>query len=163
VKPVHQLIIDQGRGDCWRACIASILELPIEEVPNFRETEKTNFRAIEEWFQARGLALLNLYPKFVPEEKQGKIGADDLVRWDYICGAYAIASLPSQMFPGSLHAVVVRFQPSVEHPGAVSLVVAHDPNPGNAPYRLEDHVIQQLWFILSVVPLVGPPSFAEAL
>lgn len=35
MKPVMQLVVDKGKGDCWRCCIASILELPAEAVPNF--------------------------------------------------------------------------------------------------------------------------------
>jgi len=37
VKKVHQTIIDTVRGDCERACVATILALPIEDVPNFSE------------------------------------------------------------------------------------------------------------------------------
>lgn len=43
MKPVKQLIYNQGSngvGDCLRACVASILEIPIETVPNFIEYEK---------------------------------------------------------------------------------------------------------------------------
>jgi hypothetical protein len=153
VKPVFQRIIDQGRGDCWRCCIASILEVEAEAVPNFREIERADWGALERWLAANGLAMLELVPRFVPDDMRGKIGAPDLVRFDYICGAYAIASLPSQRFPGSTHAVVVRFEPWPEHPGAVRLVVAHDPNPGNEPYDLTQHTIDVLWFIVPVVPV----------
>jgi hypothetical protein len=146
VRPAYQQVLDEGRGDCWRTCIASILELPAEAVPNFRETERDNMHAIEEWFQSNGLALMEVYGR--------KECATDLIRFDYICGAYAIASLPSQRFPGKTHAVVVRFEPWPEHPGAVRLVVAHDPNPGNAPYDLAQHKVDLLWFIVPVVPTI---------
>ena len=33
--PVHQKIIHKGYGDCMRATIASLLELPLEAVPHF--------------------------------------------------------------------------------------------------------------------------------
>jgi len=39
MKPVNQIYLhdpdNNSVGDCWRACIASVLELPIEEVPHF--------------------------------------------------------------------------------------------------------------------------------
>lgn len=41
--PVDQTIINFKTGDCYRACIASMLELPISAVPNFMEDGKENF------------------------------------------------------------------------------------------------------------------------
>lgn len=35
MKPVEQTIIELGQGNCVAACIASILELPIDRLPNF--------------------------------------------------------------------------------------------------------------------------------
>lgn len=35
MKPVYQTIIDPVKGNCTSAAIASILELPLEDVPNF--------------------------------------------------------------------------------------------------------------------------------
>lgn len=35
MKPVDQKIFDNEYGDCFRACVASIFEFPIEDVPNF--------------------------------------------------------------------------------------------------------------------------------
>ncbi len=41
--PVNQKFLqepDNGSiGDCWRACIASVLELPIDDVPHFGELD----------------------------------------------------------------------------------------------------------------------------
>lgn len=37
MKPVNQIILDDILGDCFRACVASIFEMPIKEVPNFWE------------------------------------------------------------------------------------------------------------------------------
>ena len=37
MKPVNQTIFDDVLGDCFRACVASIFEFPIEEMPNFWE------------------------------------------------------------------------------------------------------------------------------
>lgn len=35
MKPVHQTNFQRGTGNCFAACLASILEMPLEEVPNF--------------------------------------------------------------------------------------------------------------------------------
>jgi len=37
VQPVTQTIFDDVYGDCFRACVASIFEFPIETMPNFWE------------------------------------------------------------------------------------------------------------------------------
>lgn len=37
MKPAYQLDHSQQTGDCLRACVASILELPITDIPNFWE------------------------------------------------------------------------------------------------------------------------------
>lgn len=42
--PAYQLVTDPGKGDCIRACIASMLELPCSEVPNFMDDKNS------EWF-----------------------------------------------------------------------------------------------------------------
>ena len=44
MKKVYQRIIDPKKGDCFKCCIASILELDYDEVPNFVEQE--------DWFGA---------------------------------------------------------------------------------------------------------------
>ncbi len=35
--PLNQIVLDNIYGDCFRACLASIFEFPIEEMPNFWE------------------------------------------------------------------------------------------------------------------------------
>jgi len=37
MKPVQQTIFDDTHGDCFRACVASIFEFPIDKMPNFWE------------------------------------------------------------------------------------------------------------------------------
>lgn len=37
MKKVYQRIIDPKKGDCFKCCIASLLELDYDEVPNFVE------------------------------------------------------------------------------------------------------------------------------
>lgn len=47
------------KGDCFAACVASILELPLEEVPNFCESDYWH-KDVNEWLAERGLALLTI-------------------------------------------------------------------------------------------------------
>lgn len=44
MKPVYQTIFDKPHGNCLQACVASILELDLDQVPNFVEND--------DWFQA---------------------------------------------------------------------------------------------------------------
>jgi hypothetical protein len=57
--PVEQSITGDN-GDCLRACVASILELPISELPNFVEHEDMHAAATS-WLAPRGIAFLPMY------------------------------------------------------------------------------------------------------
>ncbi len=51
-------------GDCFRACLASLLELPLEQVPHFAlESRKAGLESmmplVKDWLAARGLYLFN--------------------------------------------------------------------------------------------------------
>ena len=51
-------------GDCFRACLASLLELPLEQIPHFaRESATAGLESmmplVEDWLAARGLYLFN--------------------------------------------------------------------------------------------------------
>lgn len=58
MTPADQQIFDLGHGDCFRACVASVLDLPIEEVPNFMEHPGSAWwTAVQEWLTVRGLTV----------------------------------------------------------------------------------------------------------
>lgn len=54
MRPVVQTETALGRGNCLAACVASVLELPIEDVPNFR-LAVNQWVALQEWLAGRGL------------------------------------------------------------------------------------------------------------
>lgn len=58
MKPVEQTIPTAPRGDCFRACIASILELPIEWCPNPHDPEEHWWDAWNTWLRDRGFELV---------------------------------------------------------------------------------------------------------
>lgn len=39
MKPVHQNVFGKGKGNCLQAAVASILELPLDEVPTFADPD----------------------------------------------------------------------------------------------------------------------------
>ena len=102
--PVHQQSLydpesDTG-GDCWRCCIASILELPADDVPDFVNEHGNRYvAATREWLKERGLW-------FIETRYHGNFPG------------YMIASGPSPRDKSVFHSVVWK--------GAD---MAHDPHP----------------------------------
>lgn len=58
MTPVDQAIFEDGKGDCLRACICSILDLPIDDLPNFADIGYVN-GAID-WLWKQGYPSLHL-------------------------------------------------------------------------------------------------------
>ena len=151
MTPVFQRIIDPEHGDCQRAAVASVLDLAYEDVPDL-SGNRQGF-AFCDWLGARGLCAIHLEqhrlkPHSHPEMLHDRLwDVREMVRYDYAAGAVAIASVPSQRFPGGWHAIVVRFAPQPE--GYVEVGCVHDPNPGNAPYDMRTTEIRHLTFIMA--------------
>ncbi len=145
-----QRIVDPERGDCQRAAVASVLDLAYEDVPDFSGARQS--LELCDWLGTRGLCAVHLdqwrlKPHSHPEMLHGRPwDARELVRYDYAAGAVAIASVPSQRFPGGWHAIVVRF--TLRPEGHVEVECVHDPNPGNAPYDMATTEIRHLTFIM---------------
>lgn len=148
MKPVFQKVVDPGRGDCWRACIATLLELDAEVVPNFVDNEfdggENCHQACRKWLNERGLFMLDINLK--------NNDLYSVVDWYFLQGAYCIASVPSQRFKGGWHSVVMQLRKIDEN--STRLVVAHDPNKLNAPYDA-DVSIRRLQFIVPFVPKIN--------
>lgn len=135
MTPVYQTVIDNERGDCERACVATITGIPIEEIPNFSEPGLPLDCWMNQWLHTRGYGLIETYDKV----KYNWIGLYRLV---------AIATVPSQMFEGCRHAIVVGWRDHPVYPGAYECYVFHDPNPNNAPYKDVDKQIERLRWIV---------------
>lgn len=68
MKEVYQTLYGGGdsppqeRGDCYKACVASILELPMDEVPDYQEMPLEDAeawrQAWKDWFADCGLYLM---------------------------------------------------------------------------------------------------------
>lgn len=126
MKPVDQRIISPVNGDCLRCCVASLLELEYEDVPNFIEAENRGWYEQAYYFlQERGYtlhgmsALQSNKPKL--EEYKGVDG-------------FIIVRGPSLRYEGSTHAVIYK-----------NGELVHDPHPSNAgvPEVLGFYMIQK--------------------
>jgi hypothetical protein len=147
MTPVFQRIICENRGDCLSCCIASILDLPYEQVPPWLavayDATASNTRHLislpgcpvgslwhlhhwdaykTAWLRERGWHLLT-----VPDTLMTDFRA--------LVGAYCIASMPSQALPGHSHAVVGQWVKVADQHHRLEIV--HDPNPNNKPYPLD--------------------------
>jgi hypothetical protein len=105
MKPVDQTVVNDSTGNCFSACLASILELSIDDVPNFMELEK---KTVESWFVLAWRWL---------RERGYRIEVGDFENSDNPEG-YWIASGKSYRYPDKHHAVVY-----------LGNKMAHDPHP----------------------------------
>jgi len=109
VKPVNQTITNFKTGDCMRACVASIFELPIESVPNFMaDGHEKYLEHLQAWCARKGLLFLPI--KFI----EGTI-AKEFLRDTYVV---AIGESPGAVKAEQNHAVVWR-----------NGRIVHDPHP----------------------------------
>lgn len=60
MKPIDQTVFGVGKGNCFSACVATILELDLDSVPNFSAlyTDETWYLEFVKWLAPRGLAPL---------------------------------------------------------------------------------------------------------
>ncbi len=54
MKPVDQTVFGVPGGNCFSACVASLLEISIDDVPYFMDADSW-FDAFNEWLRPRGL------------------------------------------------------------------------------------------------------------
>jgi hypothetical protein len=82
MKPVTQTKFGHGEGNCFAACIASLLHTSIDDVPNLQgdETWRTYIDRVHEWLSEIGLAYI--------EVKRGgfETCASDMWGYHLICG-----------------------------------------------------------------------------
>lgn len=132
MTPVDQTITGNG-GDCFRAAIASILDLPTEEVPHFFLEADMN-AAASKWLAARGIALLPMC--FVdPEALQRTHFA---FRGHCVLGGYG----PRKNERGDhrRHGVVAKLQ-------VYGVEVVHDPHPEKSGLLNWGH--RWVWLLVS--------------
>jgi hypothetical protein len=59
---VEQTRTEQGKGNCFQACLASIFELPLEAVPDWNANGEGRWLSIyDDWLAERGLAMAMVY------------------------------------------------------------------------------------------------------
>lgn len=136
--PVVQTDTTPGTGNCLAACIASILELPLEEVPN---PHTPDWQAIwRDWLRRRGLSLLTWeipedYTSWSEEELRAHLPG------------YCMVAVDSPRFAGKLHSVVT-----------FDGQVVHDPHPDGLADHYDFREVDLLIALdprLAMVPCMG--------
>lgn len=128
---IYQQIIDKNHGDCMRAVIASLLELPLFEVPHFLELENTYTELIN-FVSKKGYEFDSFLYNHLPwgEKKYNTLQKLDPIKdigikGFYFAGVYSPKyfnyNIPlDKPYPHGTHAVVCDSK----------FNIVHDPNPG---------------------------------
>jgi hypothetical protein len=120
MTPHKQKLFGFGAGDCFRTCIASILDLDPESVPNFCERD-TWYEDCVQWLKKRGIGVMYF------EERGHTVNCYAIVsgrspRWKQMAEQHPDVD-PSKF----LHSVVAWLGDYGEKDEPV-----HDPHPDNA-------------------------------
>lgn len=60
MKPIYQNKFGLGKGNCLQACVASVLELDLNDVPDFNESETKWFNYLVEWAKSKNIGVIYL-------------------------------------------------------------------------------------------------------
>lgn len=109
MKPVDQTIFVDPGGNCMSACLASLLELTLADVPNFSPKAKEPgawHAAIQEWLETRGFEALFFPIEAGPVSRGERIGTWTFEARSHVPKAYYV--LGGVTPRGGNHSVVAR-------------------------------------------------------
>jgi hypothetical protein len=150
MKKVYQEIISSDNGDCMRACVASLFELDLYDVPHFLEQEKW-YHSFHGFFKEKGFDLCgDLYNRnysrlcnpthelFKKEKfhEPSMLNKRNLLKYESIGGFYMATVFSPKYFNlrdgfTNTHAVIID----------ENFNIVHDPNPnykGIVRYPLQE-------------------------
>jgi hypothetical protein len=158
VTPAYQELVGIG-GDCWRCCIATILDLPKEEVPHFYADFVANADASNEkaeartdaWLRERGLRLEHLTLPDVPFPECAD--AAPHVRYAMMCGLSPRCGTTDPMADDAYYHVVVVDLDAVRERDLRYIV--HDPatsEPSQTPFATNAEGLLIWSDLIGIVP-----------
>lgn len=141
MKPVFQTDVSRTTGNCYQACIASVLELKLEDVPHFIKLYGNDyFGQVQKWLS--GLGLMMLRTTFEQKVDDGTIVRSFCsLPEETICIAFGKSKMHGDEITHAVVGQIIR---------GLQFELLHDPNPntnginGN-PFGLD--------FIVSKSPL----------
>ena len=134
---IDQTTVDGNDGDCMRAVAASLLDLKVEQVPNFILFEQDRWWSVFYYFM---YSMGWEYTGFNSNKRRFFLKKEDSI------DGLFYASVPSATFPGKTHAVIIDLKG----------VVVHDPNP-NKKWLGKKVFIKRFdgWYMFKPVEKVG--------
>ena len=130
MKKVFQTIVDKDHGNCMQAVIASLLELTLDKVPNFIEEAHAHV-TLYQFMRERGYEVCTIMSK---KRSDATEFLRKIAKFDGGINGYLYASIPSQTFENTTHAVVVD----------LDLNIVHDPNPNQKALDLTPDDIESI-------------------
>lgn len=125
-------------GDCLRACIATIMDLPPEQVPHFADKGATAQEALahaRQWLGEQGLTIATF----------GLPGSEPLS--DVLEYMGSVNSTVTWLLFGSTDLEAVSLHVNVCHGGQVVHDPAWVPTSIKSPYREGDESVWQIWVV----------------
>ncbi len=123
MKPVMQEIIDKGIGDCFSACLASLLEIELDRVPKFARDNpkpKDMMPDVRKWLSENfDISLVTIQM----ENREADFIGTDIRIIGAMPGTPCIAGGKSPNYKDTLHAVCGTID------GIGNFTMTHDPNP----------------------------------
>lgn len=111
MKKVYQTDTTRETGNCLQACVASLLNMDMQTVPDFKyQNPHAPIFPMQKWLEGRGYSVVQTHKLYDGTK-------------DTLC-IVAVAS-KSSVYDGGTHAVVGR----IDKTGHIRLL--HDPNPKN--------------------------------
>lgn len=133
--PIVQTKFGLPGGNCMQACIASLLEIPLEEAPDVCNTTPEGeswLEALQEWLGPQGMGYAF--------QKMSK-SIDIVIPGLCLLGVVHTGHRPEQTAAGMCHVVVGRCTPL---PKQVRFDVVHDPLP--EPSEITE-ILDILWIV----------------
>jgi hypothetical protein len=148
MKPIYQNVTSPSKGDCTAACIASILEVPLESIPNFNLPDGSHYYInLRKWVENSGVAFVEYF--FRKTISLDNLPYDVNIHPVSCHGAYCLLSVPSQKYKNGWHHVVGRMFYETEDylSGRAGIEIIHDPNINNKPYK-KDVEVRSITFLV---------------
>jgi hypothetical protein len=142
MKPVFQEIIEPGSGDCFSACLASILEMPLSDIPKFKQLHGADMmKHVRLWAAEKfDLSVITIQM----ENRESDFSGADMRIVGAFGGTPCIAGGVSPNFENCNHAVVGQLD---EH--GLNFQMTHDPNPSGK--GIKGHPTH-LYFLVPLFP-----------
>ena len=110
--PVYQTVLTKENGNCYAACLASILECSLEDVPNFMADGSDEFdNLLNKWAGDTNFTIMSI-----------NMHRDIPYITESFKDVYSIGTIQSPRFENTLHAVVCK-----------GFEIVHDPHPDVRP------------------------------